>query len=121
MPSYDPITGKRLGGQAQQASAGPSGRSLDEGFNAAEDLPVPAALLGLLAPPERGVAAVEAWARGLNLRAGVALLQDPTEEEALGFSPRRPSVASWASSPAARFGPKKALTCDVSASGFPTG
>jgi hypothetical protein len=83
MPSYDPITGKRLGGQAQlkQAQAR-RGEALMKASMPPEDLPIPAALLGLLAPPERGVAAVEAWAAGLNLRAGVALQQDPTEEEA---------------------------------------
>mgnify|MGYP006914141711 CR=1 FL=1 len=82
MPSYDPITGKRLGGQAQlkQAQAR-RGEALMRASMPPQDLPIPAALLGLLPPPARGVEAVVIWAAGLNLRAGVAL-PDATEEEA---------------------------------------
>ena len=84
MPTYDPITGKRLSGAAQDKQAAER-RGLVKSKAAAiselESLPVPVAFLGLPPPPARGVAAIEAWAAGLNLRAGVAL-PDASEEEA---------------------------------------
>ncbi len=86
MPTYDPITGKRLSGAQQQKQARARRSTASLAITNApppviEDVPIPPALLGLPPPPARGVAAVEAWAAGLNLRAGVAL-PDASEEEA---------------------------------------
>ena len=106
MPSRDP-TGKRLAGNAvrkraaarklgapaQVASQTKNAASASPGppQPASQELPVPAVFRDLPAPPTRGVSAVEAWAAGVNLRAGVGLSSASPAE-----LPRLLSVASIA-------------------------
>lgn len=104
MPSIDPISGRRLSGGAQRKQAAErSGLTLQQRRGVVEttalvpakkpqveavttpdtcDYPAPSALLGLPEPPCRhGVAAVEAWAADVNLRAamGLEVVEDKAE------------------------------------------
>jgi hypothetical protein len=81
MPSYD-ANGKRLHGAAQVKKAKENqaivkaGRKVIQAERIAESeepISIPAAFIGLTEPPiVEGVAAVEHWAAGLNLRAAMA-------------------------------------------------
>lgn len=84
VPTRDPETGHRLSGAAlRRRRAARDGHVLPEAA-----LPVPAAFVGAV-PPPAGVAAIESWASGLNLRAAVA-----AEEPGAESTPRVAFVIS---------------------------
>ncbi len=84
MPSKDPETGKRLGGAAQTRLKRNRGSAIVKAEvveHSCIDFPIHTQLHNVPPPPGRGVAAVESWAAGLNLRAAVAM-ETCSEEEA---------------------------------------
>lgn len=80
MPSRDPETGKRLSGAAlrkrrreREGEVGLVRAEPSAAIAAPAEIPVPEVFTALTPPPAKDVAAVEAWAAGLNLRAAVGL------------------------------------------------